>query len=551
MQVSSFKLLTALGCSLALAGCGAKECLTDNGSTAGGSALISNAGENQIVPIGSLVALSAQQSDMGSDTPINFEWTLDQAPSLSLASLFGRFLANPTFTADKEGDYCAKLNVYEDGNTATDYVKIQAVSGNIAPIAKAGGDVQTASVSMITLNGSESFDNNNDQLSYAWTLVSKPTSSSAVLNNANTTQPTIVPDVVGDYDLQLIVNDGEVNSAPDTVRVSFMQSNLPPVANAGDDQNVESATFTLNGSNSTDPEGAHLTYEWKLVSRPRQSQFELAIANQATMDVEVDAEGSYLFDLAVTDSANNTANDRVLINFDNPSSGTIFEDFDRDGDIPGVVTNNASALPDVKSVDGRYRANLTNNAGNVTLHFHEDQGRLDAWRTRFPFEVVARNIGIGTQSNSQTPHPFVSGAFNFAGIQVHSLSLDSPDSAHVVVGHRGNIAPFTIEGKNTVSGRSSVNDIGSYTVRSGRADIRIVGDENGGLTVYWQQPNMDANKELSDNWNLYRGTGQLPGTQANFGSKGSEVYVGLITYAYQTKGIPFVGTCDSVTITEK
>ncbi|MEP1097449.1 MAG: hypothetical protein ABJG78_20190 [Cyclobacteriaceae bacterium] len=222
---------------------------------------------------------------------------------------------------------------------------------------------------------------------------------------------------------------------------------------------------------------------------------------------------------------------------------TLTDDFAGTGALIDYVTNNESALPEVGRVDGRYHANLTSNANNVTLHFNADQGRLDAKLLSFPFEFIARNIGIGTQSDSQTAPTDANDPYNFAGVQVHVTDLASPNSAHVVVGHRGPTG-FTIEGKNTVDGDSFVNDIGEGTVPLARADIRIVGNEDQTITVYWQVPNLDfANG--GDNWTLYNGTGDLPGTAPTFGES---VYVGLITYAFELTGVPFVGTCDAIDI---
>jgi len=207
----------------------------------------------------------------------------------------------------------------------------------------------------------------------------------------------------------------------------------------------------------------------------------------------------------------------------------------------GYTTNNAQALPDVARVDGRYRASLTDNTNNITLHFNDAQGRLDAKRLSFPFEVVARNIGVGTQADSQVPPSPAGDPFVFAGIQVHVLDLDEPSSSHVVVGHRGD-RPFTVEGKNTVAGSSSVNDAGPNIVPNGRADIRIVGNDSRELLVYWQTPNPDPGVQ-ADAWTAYGTDGRLPGPAPSYEA---EVYVGLITYAYYSTGVPFVGTCDAL-----
>lgn len=241
----------------------------------------------------------------------------------------------------------------------------------------------------------------------------------------------------------------------------------------------------------------------------------------------------------VDDPADDSAGDPVEEN-----NGDYFIDsFDTEGALVDYVTNNASAVPNVASVSGRYKATLEDNTDNISLHFNIDQGRIDAKQVTFPFEFVARNIGIGTLDDSQTAPVPNNGPYVFSGVQVHVTDFNSINSSHVVVGHRGNTG-YTIEGKNTVDGDSSVNDIGANTVPDGRGDIRIVGNADRSLTIYWQTPNLDY-ETTEDDWILYNGTGMLPGSAPTYGS---EVYVGLITYAFGQNGVPFVGTCDAIQI---
>ncbi|MGI9622437.1 MAG: calcium-binding protein [Acidimicrobiales bacterium] len=220
---------------------------------------------------------------------------------------------------------------------------------------------------------------------------------------------------------------------------------------------------------------------------------------------------------------------------------SIADSFAGSGPLIGYTTNNRAALPSVARVQGRYRAELTSNVGNVTLHFHGDQGRLDARMVEFPFDVVVRNIGVGRQSNSQIAPAPNGNPYVFAGVQVHVPNLDDTNSSHVVVGHRGG-THFTVEGKNTRDGSSSVNDVGANRVPDGRADIRIVGNDDRTLTVYWQRPNLSPGV-ADDTWILYNGSGQLPGQAPDYPSA---VYVGLITYAFGSTGVPFVGTADAI-----
>lgn len=233
----------------------------------------------------------------------------------------------------------------------------------------------------------------------------------------------------------------------------------------------------------------------------------------------------------------------LIIGYQSPlafQDQSLSDDFEIAGELTGFVTNNPNSLPDVVKVDGRYRANVVNNDNNITLHFNEFQGRLDAKLMAFPFEFIARNIGIGTQENSQVAPSSSGDPYIFSGVQVHVPDLESRNSSHVVVGHRGP-TEFTIEGKNTLDGNSSVNDAGEGIVPDGRADIRLVGNEDHTITVYWQLPGQEV-----DDWTLYNGTGDLPGTAPTYGDS---VYVGLITYVFELNGLPFVGTCDGIEIT--
>lgn len=209
------------------------------------------------------------------------------------------------------------------------------------------------------------------------------------------------------------------------------------------------------------------------------------------------------------------------------------------------ATYNAEALPIVGKKAGRYYAEVRSNVNNVTVHYNTSQGRIDAQLASFPFEVIARNMGIGqVEATQNAPSPEGS-AYLLAGIIVHVLELASPNSAFVAVGHRG-ISPFTIEGKNTRNGVSTVTDLGPNQVPLARADLRVVGTSEGTLLVYWQHPNPDPGTQ-PDNWQPYGGTGALPGPAPDFGA---QVYIGLITFASGDTGLPFVGTADSFHINE-
>jgi hypothetical protein len=81
-------------------------------------------------------------------------------------------------------------------------------------------------------------------------LLIQPSGSQATLVNPTSVAPTFVVDRPGTYMVQLTVNDGQVDSAPDVVTIDKVNS--APVADAGPPQTVEvGTTVTLQGNRST------------------------------------------------------------------------------------------------------------------------------------------------------------------------------------------------------------------------------------------------------------------------------------------------------------
>ena len=107
---------------------------------------------------------------------------------------------------------------------------------------------------MVTLDGSGSSDVDGNLLTYNWAFTTMPVDSSATLSDATAVNPGFTVDKFGTYVVSLTVNDGTVNSQPDTIVVSTL--NTAPVANAGADQSAYvNNVVTLDGSGSSDVDG--------------------------------------------------------------------------------------------------------------------------------------------------------------------------------------------------------------------------------------------------------------------------------------------------------
>ena len=72
----------------------------------------------------------------------------------------------------------------------------------------------------VSLDGRSSRDADGDRIAFRWSLISVLTGSSTQILEAAIATPTFVVDVEGTYVLQLVVNDGEIDSLPDTVVIA-------------------------------------------------------------------------------------------------------------------------------------------------------------------------------------------------------------------------------------------------------------------------------------------------------------------------------------------
>ena len=274
------------------------------------NAPVAVAGPDQNVLVGATVELDGSGSVDADGDLLSYSWSITAKPAGSTAQLsYTNGVADdpaPTFVADVAGVYVIGL-VVGDGKTFSTQASltVTAAVGNVAPVASAGDDVSTVVGTTVSLSGALSSDANGDTLTYTWTLVSRPAGSVAAPVNPGSATPTLTPDVPGLYVVELVVSDGVLSSAPDSVVVTAGDPNvnLAPVANAGPRQrNVAiGQTVMLDGSKSYDPNGTALTYTWTFKSKPKKSKATLQDATTVAPRFVPDVRGNYVVQLVVSD----------------------------------------------------------------------------------------------------------------------------------------------------------------------------------------------------------------------------------------------------------
>lgn len=279
---------------------------------------VAEAGPNQIVKEGTIVTLDGSNSMDADDGIVSYVWTQTDGIPVTLSDASA---VRPTFTAPNVGSEGAalvfKLTVTDKGGLKTqDNCTVNIGWENEAPVAVAGADMTVSAGSSVILDGSSSSDMDDGLESYQWTQVAGP---QVTLNGAGSAKASFIAPDPGYSDaaltFKLTVTDTGGLQSQDTVIVNVTWENMPPLANAGVDQKVNSGVqVVLNGSKSSDPDDGINAYQWTQISGP-----PVTLSSSTTMTPFfaapiVDQDGTPLaFTLTVTDKGGLQSADTCVV----------------------------------------------------------------------------------------------------------------------------------------------------------------------------------------------------------------------------------------------
>lgn len=325
--INPVRTLVALSCALVLGAAGG--CGGGGSSGPSNAQPIANAGADFSADERISVTLNGSGSRDSDGSIASYSWRQTSGPSVTISNA-DRALA--TFVAPEvtpAGETLAfQLTVTDDdGASATDSVAISIVNVNLLPVADAGPNHAVYEGESVTLDGGNSIDPDGTITSFAWELISGLVIDIPGLDQPQLSFTTPATRVTVENIYQLTVTDELGATSTDQVSLTIRPI-VPPVANAGPDQVVESeSTVLLTGAGSTDSDGRIVEYRWTQLSGPPVA---LDDATRVTPSFAAPQTAEFLliqFQLVVTDDARATSSDVVDITVTPPQH-----------DVAGVLT---------------------------------------------------------------------------------------------------------------------------------------------------------------------------------------------------------------------
>jgi hypothetical protein len=265
---------------------------------------------------------------------------------------------------------------------------------NLPPIANAGPDQIVAENQLVTLNGSESYDEENIDLSYIWTTPIGILLDDSTSSVASFTTPTVDGSV--DFIFELIVSDGELDSDPDSVTITVFHTNVSPVAYAGPDQTImENELVILDGTGSSDFENMNLSYSW---SSPVDIELDDSTRSMPTfISPEVSDSTSLLFTLIVSDGELESDPDSVTVTILNSlgfMSNVFPEKFELCQPFPNPFNPSTTIRYNVPVMDTRHVISLR--VFDITGSTVETlvNGRMESGQYEFQWDASQHASGI-------------------------------------------------------------------------------------------------------------------------------------------------------------
>jgi PKD repeat protein len=257
---------------------------------------VASAGQAQTVLVGSSVTLDGSASFDPDARGLTYAWT-PVAPTTT--TLSNASSAHPTYVPTATGTDTFLLVVTNDAGSAQASVSVTVVGtgADQAPTAFINPADTTTPIGQAVSLASASVSPLGHPLTAQWTWLSGPYLSIA---GASTDTASVTAYGSGDAVVQLVVNDGTIDSVPALAQLHVTQGTMtaPTASTPAQLSGQPGQALSLDGSASSDPNGLPLVYQWTQLSGP---PVVIHRSETAQASFVPGAAGTYTFALGISD----------------------------------------------------------------------------------------------------------------------------------------------------------------------------------------------------------------------------------------------------------
>ncbi|WP_105166996.1 PKD domain-containing protein [Pseudoalteromonas sp. T1lg23B] len=254
-----------------------------------------------------LVHFNASKSyDPDGDT-LSYEWKLTKGAEHTPVAIEPHDKEEIALQLNNDDTYVLTLTA-NDGKTYSQPSKFEFVLNSDMPlVASAGPDITVKKGQIVLLDGSESRDLNGVITGYQWRIIEKPDNSLTKIFTDKKVKTSFVADQVGQYIVELSVQNDQGDIATDTLTVTSdaLGENSTPVVVLKDleTQLKPNEVIVLDASESYDPDRFdNLSFMWEVVSQPAGADANLSTLFAAQTSFSATVLGDYEVKVSVTDS---------------------------------------------------------------------------------------------------------------------------------------------------------------------------------------------------------------------------------------------------------
>ncbi len=253
-------------------------------------------------------AVSVQAATYTNHSQLSFEWS-EASGSVDHYNVYVSVNGQPFELLEQAGESACRLDA-EDASTYVLQVEAENAAGRVGPMSDPSEPI------VVFLNGTPD-DTDGDGMSNDWeTLYGL---NPFAPNDADEDPDRDGSTNLDEFDDQTDPTDADsdddgVADGEDPYPLDPLDGNSRPVADAGEDQELDPTVVTLDGSGSRDPDGDLLTYTWSQQEGPEVDLSDSHASRPSFLGTE---SGEYRFALVVHDGSLASIPDAVTVTIRN------------------------------------------------------------------------------------------------------------------------------------------------------------------------------------------------------------------------------------------